>query len=105
MPTLDEPPSNLVIGPSEERGLSTPHLFLVLFFLFLGLEFCDYLLCVFPIDLEETPSAPPILQLQSPFERKSSLRGLSQLGSPPGTWRSIRVCVSLARRTKKTTHR
>src|SRR5258708_34591637 len=101
MPTLDEPPSNLVIGPSEERGLSTPHLFLVLFFLFLGLAFCDYLLCVFPMDLEETPSAPPILQLQSPFERKSSLRWLSQLGSPAGAWRSICVCVFLPSRSTK----
>ena len=27
--------------------------------LFVGLEFRDYLLCVFPIDLEETPPAPP----------------------------------------------
>ena len=35
-----------------------PGTYLLAFFvLFVGLEFRDYLLCVFPIDLEETP--PP----------------------------------------------
>src|SRR5438094_2856733 len=44
----------------QRKGvLFTRRLFLALFFLFVGLKFREYLLCVFPIDLEETPSAPP----------------------------------------------